>query len=307
MTHDLTPNTGIKNTGAPISSPPDERALLDRLARRVRTARDALGLSRKALSEAAGLSPRYLAQLEGGEGNISIVLLSRLAWALGQPVEALVGDGSAPSPEALALAHRLEAAPPALRARMLALLDDAERPDPRAGRVALIGLRGAGKSTLGALSAKRLSVPFVELNQAIEDAAGMPLTEVMAFYGTEGYRRLEAQALGAVIDGHDRVILAVAGGIVAEPETLSVLMSRFHTIWLQARPEEHMERVRRQGDLRPMAGNPKAMEQLRAILASREALYAQAEASLDTSGHSVPDSLDALIDLIDRRGFLGAA
>jgi XRE family aerobic/anaerobic benzoate catabolism transcriptional regulator len=151
-------------------------------------------------------------------------------------------------------------------------------------------LRGAGKSTLGKILSKDLSLPFIELNREIEEVSGMPATEVMALYGQEGYRRLERQALERIVATSDAAVLAVAGGIVAEPETFAYLLRYFHTVWIKARPEEHMERVRNQGDLRPMKGNPKAMEELYSILASREELYAKAEATVDTSGRSLEES-----------------
>jgi len=175
----------------------------------------------------------------------------------------------------------------------------------RARRVCLIGLRGAGKSTLGAMAAQVLHVPFLELNIEIEDHAGMPVSEVVALYGTDGYRQLESQALSRIVATHDSLILAVAGGVVAEPDTFKTLLAHFHTIWIKASPEEHMNRVRSQGDTRPMAGNPEAMEQLRAILRSREPLYGRAQAELDTSGQALQASADDLVKLIRAEGFLG--
>ena len=277
--------------------------LFARVASRVRKAREIKGLSRKALSESSGVSPRYLALLEGGEGNISIALLDRVAQALDLPIEALVARDDPWTAEGPLVARLFAAAPAETRSRIVDLLTrtgDAAR----ARRVALIGLRGAGKSTLGARAGKAMGVPFVELNREIEGSTGMPLAEVMAFYGQDGYRRLESQALDRVIDRHERVILAVAGGIVADPETFARLLARFHTIWVQATPEEHMARVRSQGDLRPMEGNAQAMEHLRGLLSSRESLYGQAEAVLSTAGQSVAQSEAALVALIRERGFL---
>ncbi len=164
-------------------------------------------------------------------------------------------------------------------------------------RVALIGLRGAGKSTLGPLAARKLGLPFHELNDLIAEAAGMSVTEVFALYGQEGYRRLEREALERLTDGPP-MILAVAGGLVSEPDTYERLLERFHTIWLKARPEQHMERVRAQGDERPMAGNPTAMADLRSILTRREAVYARADAIVDTSVGTLRDSLEGLLRAI---------
>jgi XRE family aerobic/anaerobic benzoate catabolism transcriptional regulator len=155
------------------------------------------------------------------------------------------------------------------------------------------------------MAGKALGLPFVELNREIEAQAGMPVDEVMALYGQEGYRRLESQAVNAIIARHDRVILAVAGGIVVEPETYNTLLGHFHTIWVKTSPDEHMARVRAQGDERPMAGNPEAMEQLKSILTSRESLYERAIAQLDTSGRTVDASLEHLLDIIRDRQFLG--
>jgi len=165
-------------------------------------------------------------------------------------------------------------------------------------RICLIGLRGAGKSTLGGLLADELSVDFIELNRMIETQSGMPVAEVMALYGQEGYRQLERRALNTVFETKDSVVLAVGGGIVSEQVTYKHLLRTFHTIWLKASPEEHMERVRDQGDVRPMAGNPKAMEELRSILTSRESLYARADSMIDTSNKTIEESKTDLTEAI---------
>ena len=158
----------------------------------------------------------------------------------------------------------------------------------------------------GAAAATALDVPFLELNQVIEELGGMPVPEIMALYGPEGYRHLEADALSRIVETHQRVIVAAAGGVVAEPTTYNQLLTNFHTIWLKAAPEEHMDRVREQGDTRPMTGNPEAMAQLRTILTSREALYARAEGAVDTTGSTVAQSLNQLLTLIEDRGYLSA-
>lgn len=241
-----------------------ESALLSRIGTRVRTARKGQNLSRRALSDRCGVSMRYLAQLEVGEGNISIVLLHRVSGALNLVLSDLV----------------------------------AEDPRQDTDRICLVGLRGAGKSTLGKALAARRNVPFVELTGLIEQRAGMPLSEIIALYGQSGLRRLEDEAVDDVIARHPGVVLAVAGGIVEAPETYARVLAGFRTIWLRASPAEHMDRVRAQGDTRPMQGNPAAMEQLRAILGAREAEYARADLSLDTSGATPGDSLLALEHLI---------
>lgn len=275
-------------------------ALQARVGDRVRATRTARQMSRRVLSEMSGVSPRYLAQLEGGEGNISIGLLFRVAEALGVSLEMLVSPGDFP-----AEAHRIGAAfanaDTVTQQRVRGLLSGSTS---KAGRVCLIGLRGAGKSTLGAAAAKALDVPFIELNRAIEAVGSMPIAEIMALYGTDGYRQLEADALDRIVAEQDNAIVAVAGGIVGEAETFDRLLDRFHTVWVKASPEEHMARVRAQGDTRPMEGNPQAMAQLRLILTSREADYRRANAVLNTGGQSVEASLAGLLALIERHQFI---
>ena len=295
-----------ETTSTPDSSEVDAAvaALIVRAGERVRRARERKGIPRRVLSEKSGVSPRYLAQLESGEGNISIGLLQRVAIALDHRIEWLVGEEDPWTSDALRVADLFRSATSDVQERVLGTLSPESAENRRAGRICLIGLRGAGKSTLGALAGSALSIPFVELNRDIEEQAGMPVAEVMALYGQDGYRKLEAQAIDRIVATHDTMVLAVAGGIVAEPETYKTLLNHFHTIWLKASPEEHMSRVRAQGDERPMAGNPEAMEQLRAILHSREALYDKAMAHLDTSGRSAKASLKELLALIDERRFL---
>lgn len=281
--------------------------LMRRVGARVRKARELKGLPRRVLSERSGVSPRYLAQLEAGEGNISIGLLQRVAVALDHRIEWFVGEDDPWTSEALRIADLYRSATAERRRAAMEALGTQAPGELRARRICLIGLRGAGKSTLGAMAGRVLEVPFRELNVEIEEHAGMPVSEVVALYGQEGYRELEAQALSRVIATHEVVILAAAGGIVVEPDTFKTLLAHFHTIWIKAGPDEHMSRVRGQGDTRPMAGNPEAMEQLRAILKSRESLYERAEAQLDTSGEALQDSADRLVGLIRARGFLDRA
>lgn len=280
-------------------------ALILRVGERVRKARERKGIPRRVLSEMSGVSPRYLAQLEAGEGNISIGLLQRVASALDHRIEWLIGEDDPWVSETVRVADLFRAATTEVQHAVLRTLSPGPVETMRAHRLCLVGLRGAGKSTLGALAGQALDIPFVELNREIEAQSGMPVDEVIALYGQEGYRKLESQALTRVIATHDSMILAVAGGIVAEPETYATLLGHFHTIWLKTTPGEHMTRVRAQGDERPMAGNPEAMEQLKSILTSREALYQQAGAQLDTSGLSVGASVDRLVTLIKDQGFLG--
>jgi XRE family aerobic/anaerobic benzoate catabolism transcriptional regulator len=279
-----------------------ELDFLARVGRRVRTARARKGLSRKVLSQSSDVSPRYLAQLEGGEGNISIALLKRVAEALDYRIEWFVGEDDPWNSDVVALTSLFRAASSEQRAKALQILDPDHTTINRGRRIALIGLRGAGKSTLGRLAAEELKLPFLELNQEIERASGMPVNEVMAMYGQEGYRRLERQAVERLAATHESLLLAVAGGIVSDPGTFNYLLRNYHTVWLKATPEEHMARVRAQGDTRPMAGNPAAMEELKSILTSREALYSRAWLHINTSKKPIEETLATLLSKIQERG-----
>ena len=281
-------------------------ALLRSLGTRLRQMRKSQRLSRRSLSERSGVSSRYLAKVEAGDGNISIGLLIKLAAALEQPVEHfLMADALFHSdlPHVSQLYARADAA---MRARVLQVLDPERMGRQKAQRLCLVGLRGAGKSTLGARIADTFDAPFIELNREIEKNAGMALGEIIALYGQEGYRQLEADTLTAIIDGHSRAVVAVAGGIVSEEGSFYHVLSRFHTVWLKASASEHMERVRAQGDVRPMQDNPQAMIQLRQILRSREAFYTQSDHVLDTSGKSVEQSQSELCQLIESCQILNA-
>jgi XRE family transcriptional regulator, aerobic/anaerobic benzoate catabolism transcriptional regulator len=235
----------------------------------VRDARKSRGLSRRLLSDMSGVSERYLAQLEGGSGNISIVLLRDIALSLGVMLEDLVSEPD----------------------------NNRTGNDARASRLALVGLRGAGKSTLGKALARRLGFKFVELNDVIRELSGLPISELFNLYGQDGYRRFEAEAIDLIATQRSQVVLAVAGGIVADEDVYETLLKRFHTIWLKASPEEHMSRVRAQGDLRPMEGNPEAMVRLRQLLGERMKDYARAHYQLDTSGQDAEVALDGLLEL----------
>ncbi len=291
---DVTPNKGRTLGDDHVS------AMIVRVGKRVRIAREHKGIPRRALSEISGVSPRYLAQLEAGQGNISIGLLHRVATALDQRIEWLMGQDDLSNSDALRVADMYRSSNADIQQQILQILSSGPT---SANRICLVGLRGAGKSTLGALAGKTLGMPFVELNHEIEEQSGMPVAEVMALYGQEGYRKLEAQAIRRIIETYDTMILAVSGGIVAAPDTYNLLLGNFQTVWLKTTPKEHMARVRAQGDERPMAGNPEAMDQLKSILASREALYEKAMAQIDTSEKTVQASLNELLDVFEKRNF----
>src|SRR5436190_1346990 len=273
----------------------DDGDFLHTMGKRVREARERRGMSRRALALAADISERYLAQLEAGEGNASVVLLRRVATALGLPLPDLVGDNESPVEQRLIRrfferlpAHRLEDV-------ILQLMRDfGQKEAARKNRIALVGLRGAGKSTLGAAIAKEFRSPFVELDREIEREAALPLSEVFMLYGQAGYRRIEKRCLERLLEASDPMVLAAGGGIVSEPDTYNVLLVNCYTVWIKASPEEHMSRVISQGDFRPMDGHEAAMEDLRRILTAREPLYARADAVVDTSGERLEQSLTKL-------------
>jgi len=272
--------------------------LMEQVGLRVRRARTAKSLSRRELSEIANVSPRYIAQMEAGQGNISIVLLSRVAIALEIGIEWLLWPEDPWFTPVKDVVDRYRAADRQTRERIQRILAEQDAPDAKASRICLIGLRGAGKSTLGKLAAETLGIPFIELNQVIQDIGGMPISEIMALYGLDGYRQFEADALNQIKDTHASVIVAAAGGVVGETASFDVILTHFNSIWLKATPREQMERVLAQGDTRPMAGQPQAMAQLEKILASRESAYAKSDYVLDTSKRSLDTSQQDLLKII---------
>ncbi len=279
----------------------DTDGYLHRLGERVRMLRNQRGMSRKVLAAHARVSERYLAQLEVGKGNCSIVLLRRIARAIGLPVTQLVQEGADPPLDLVLLSQFLERLPqPALaQARDLLLRHLGKTPDDvRRKRIALIGLRGGGKSTLGRLLAARLDVPFIELDREIEKRSGAPLSEIFEMFGQETFRRAEREALDDVLRQHQNFVIATSGSIVTEPGTLELLLSSCFTVWVRAQPEDHMKRVMAQGDMRPMANNTRAMEDLVSILKSREPLYAKAEAVVATTGKTPEQNLAELLRVI---------
>jgi XRE family transcriptional regulator, aerobic/anaerobic benzoate catabolism transcriptional regulator len=285
------------------ASPADE-SYLKRVGERVRVARARRGMSRKSLSRASGVSERYLAELERGAGNASLLVLRQIAEALGIEAASLVGE-KPEHPLDLTLAlHQLErlSASELSEARRLIAQRFGQLDAQSPGRIALVGLRGAGKTTLGQLAAQTLAVPFVELDREIERASGMELSEIFAVHGQSMFRTLERQCLEAIIARFDRAVIATGGSLVTEPTTYDRLLSTCFVVWLSAAPEEHMSRVLAQGDLRPMADGPQAMDDLKAILESRTPLYARANATVSTGGKSETNALAGLLAVIPKSG-----
>jgi XRE family transcriptional regulator, aerobic/anaerobic benzoate catabolism transcriptional regulator len=241
---------------APLSLQQQEHAYLARLGERVRAWRGEQRMTRKQLAAASGVSERYLAQLEAGQGNMSVLLLRKVARAMGVSVERLVRED-----------------------------DGQQKP------VALLGLRGAGKSTLGAKLADALKVPFVELDREVEKEAGAPLGEVFAMYGQDAFRRFERRALERVLSEYPQAVIATGGSLVTDPGTYELLLERCRCIWLKAAAEEHMSRVIAQGDMRPFKGRSAALDEIRKLLADRDRLYGRASATVDTSGKTARQSL----------------
>jgi XRE family transcriptional regulator, aerobic/anaerobic benzoate catabolism transcriptional regulator len=276
-----------------------EYGFLEQLGRRVRTMRALRGMSRKVLARVSGISERYIAQLESGKGNVSIVLLRRVSDAMGAHLEDLIPSND-PAPDWAVIRDLLRKASPNQIAQAKDILagHGASAHRPTFCGIALIGLRGAGKSTLGKILAKKIGWNFVELNKEIEAQNGLSVAEIIALYGQEGFRRMEQNALQQLLSRKELMVLATGGGIVSEPLTFDLVLSSFYTVWLKADPEEHMARVRRQGDLRPMADDRSAMAELRNILISREPLYARAATVVDTAGLSVDAAAARLIDTV---------
>jgi len=288
----------------PISRQSDVDAYLVELGQRVRSMRALRGMSRKVLARQSGVSERYIAQLESGLGNVSIKLLRQLADATGVLLEDLVADPAHQPSDWPLIRELLRKASPALIDDVKALLTGhpVDIPASSSGiqvdRVALIGLRGAGKSTLGRIVAEQLGWRFVELNREIEAEAGFSAGEIFSLYGQDGYRRYERSALDRIIKQPGATLLAAGGGIVSDLVTFEQLLANFFTVWIKASPSEHMNRVRTQGDLRPMAEDKAAMSELVTILQSRELLYARARATLDTSRTTVEESSARLLRMI---------
>ena len=284
----------------PAAAPPieEKNPFLVALGDRVRALRARRGMTRKAVSLAADVSERHLANLEYGEGNASILVLLHVAGALHCSLAELIGDVTTSTPEWLLIRELLEGqGDVALRRVRIAIgemLGTGSGNTAISSQVALIGLRGAGKSTLGALLAEDLGFPFVELSREIEKFAGCSVSEIQALYGMNAYRRYERRALEEAIQIYPEAVIATPGGLVSDPATFNELLSHCTTVWLQADPEDHMKRVMAQGDLRPMAASRQAMDDLKGILSGRAAFYSKAQYKVDTSAQSLELSFQIL-------------
>ena len=285
---------------APLkSSEIESDRLLAVLGERVRTLRGHRGMTRRVLAEHSGVSERYLAQLEQGQGNISVVLLARVAAALGTEPNDLLRSRARQTAEEILISDLLrDLSPDNHKAFLQMLVERFTVPVESRQRIALVGLRGAGKTSQGQLLAEHLRLPFVQLGSEIEQLAGMSTTEIFALSGTTGYRRLEESALMQTLKSYDSCVLETPGSIVIEPRLRNTLLTTCFVVWLYAPPEEYMRRLIAEGDIRPMQNQADAMADLRRILAERNEYYSQAHTSLDTSGKTVEECVAELIRII---------
>ena len=296
----------LSNAEAGVDQDGDKNPFLVGLGERVRALRSRRGMTRRAVAQAADVSERHLANLEYGIGNVSVLVLLQVAGALQCSLAELIGDVTTRSPEWLLLRemleHRDEATLKRVRMAVGELLDmggaKGEVTGARSPRVALVGLRGAGKTTLGQRLAEDLGFPFVELSREIEKFAGCSVNEIQALYGQNAYRRYERRALEESIQIYPEAVIATPGGLVSDPATFNLLLSHCTTVWLQATPEDHMRRVIAQGDLRPMSASKEAMEDLKGILAGRAAFYSKADLRLDTSAQPLEATYQRLRETV---------
>ena len=278
---------------------PDE--LLERLGQKVRALRAGRGMTRKMLAADSAVSERYLAQLEQGHGNISIGLLQRVALALRTDLAALVQGGSEVSAEQVLINELIQRLDIDDQHRALQLLYQNFASSHHCKRIALVGMRGAGKTSLGSRLAEHLDVPFVQLVTEIEKLAGMPVAEILALSGQDGYRGLEEKALFDVLARMEKCVIETGGSIVSETRLLNTLLTTCHVVWIKASPEEHMQRVIDQGDMRPIQSNDDAMAALRRILDAREPFYAQAHTIIDTADSKLEESFQQLTVLLSKK------
>jgi XRE family transcriptional regulator, aerobic/anaerobic benzoate catabolism transcriptional regulator len=294
---------GVASTQTAAAS---DAAFLSAIGREVRRNRAKRGMTRRQLAQASETSERYLAQIESGSGNPSVSVLRAIAQALDLPCAALLPEAGARTAalgEILDLIARVpEGELPALTKEIETRIGRASDAD-RGRRIALVGLRGAGKSTLGRMLAQHMNCPFIELDRVVEQDYGASIPDLIEMAGTATFRRYERSALDRIVTANQTAVITTAGGIVSNPETYALLLRRAHTVWIKAQPEDHMGRVMAQGDFRPMAKNreakaDEAMADLVAILEARRADYARAEAELDTSGDTIEQSFTKLLQTV---------
>ena len=293
---------GVPDAGDAAPAAEDKNPHLVALGERVRALRARRGITRKALAQEAAVSERHLANLEYGVGNASYLVLLQVAQALQCAPAELIGDVTTSSPEWLMIRELLERRDDEtlrrVRVAVGEMLGTGGANAQRSTRVALIGLRGAGKSTLGQMLARDLNFPFIELSREIEKFAGCSIAEIQGLYGTNAYRRYERRAIEESIQIYTEAVIATPGGLVSDPATFNLLLAHCTTVWLQADPQDHMRRVTAQGDMRPMAASKEAMEDLKGILAGRAPFYAKAEFRLDTSAQPLEPTFLALRRLV---------
>lgn len=297
-------DTGLARMTATLaatdSASEEKDPFLTALGERLRDLRSRRGLTRKALAQLADVSERHLANVESGVGNASIQFLRQLTNVLNCTLAEMIGDETASSPEWLMIREilrgRSDEELAKARSTLAGLFDAPTSQSARRQRIALIGLRGAGKSSLGRMLADHWMVPFVELSRHIEALAGCSVAEIHALYGPSAYRRYECRAIEEVIQRFPRAVIATPGGLVSDPATFNLLLSHCYTVWVKASPENHMARVVAQGDTRPMLGNREAMEDLKNILESRAAYYSKADEVFDTSDLTQEAAFMGLVD-----------
>lgn len=288
-------NPHSDHSGAPPRLRDEDSDYLHALGEHIRDLRVRRGMTRAILARDSGVSVRYLAQLESGDGNISILRLRQVAQAMAMPLEEIIRVGPEQAAELTLLEQFLARLTPTQLAEAGHLLRGAFENRTRRQRIALVGLRGAGKSSLGKMLAAHLKVPFIELADVIEQTAGMTMSEVFSLYGQAAYRRYERRSLEWLIENHDSFVLSTGGSISTEPATFDHLLTSCYTVWLKASPAEHMARVVAQGDRRPMDDNREAMQDLERILIGREPMYRKADATVNTSGLTIEQSLAELL------------
>ena len=298
------PPGNVQDPLAVEPAPPEKHPFLLALGERVRSLRSRRGMTRKAVAAAADVSERHLANMEYGVGNASVLVLMQVANALQCSLGELVGDVTTSSPEWLLIRELLEQCDEATLGRVRVaigeMLGTGGGNVPRCPRVALIGLRGAGKSTLGQRLADDLGFPFVELSREIEKFAGCSVAEIQALYGVNANRRYERRALEEAIQIYPEAVIATPGGLVSDAATFNQLLTHCTTVWLFADPQDHMKRVTAQGDLRPMAASTEAMQDLKGILAGRAAFYSKAQFKVDTSAQALEPTFQVLRETVRR-------